>query len=90
MNLALIFLVFQVMLAQFVSAVSGGVIGTLVPYLFNFTLKREAGRWDVLLITAVQDIVGSLTLVAMSYKLFLLLGPFDIDANDMCSDAGLA
>jgi Mg/Co/Ni transporter MgtE len=70
--------------AQFISILTGGLTGTLAPLIFSFIFRRDAGKWGGPLETAIQDIVGSFTMVVMSYRLLLLFSPMEVDPSDLC------
>jgi len=70
--------------AQFISILTAGLTGTLAPLIFTFIFRRDAGKWGGPLETAIQDIVGSFTMVVMSYRLLLLFSPMEVDPSDLC------
>lgn len=78
-----------VMLAQFISVSVAGLTGTLAPLLVGFVSERDIGKWGLPLLTAIQDIVGSVAMVILSYKLLELIGPLHVEAWDTCSSQNL-
>jgi len=78
------------MIAQFISTVTAGCTGTIAPLLFTFIFQRDAGKWGGPLETAIQDIVGSFSMVVISYHLLRLFGTGPIDPSDMCGEGEAA
>jgi len=72
-------------IAQFVSVVTAGFTGTLAPLVFSFVFRRDAGKWAGPLETAVQDIVGSFTMMVLSFHLISIFGPAPIPRSDVCN-----
>lgn len=70
--------------AQFIGILTAGCTGTMAPLLFTFIFKRDSGKWGGPLETAVQDVVGSFAMIVITYQIMFLLGPFDLEASDMC------
>jgi len=70
--------------SQIVSIVSSSITGSIAPLFFNILFQNDAGKWSSLLETAVQDIVGCFTMVVLSYKMLVLLGPRAIEIGDTC------
>ena len=75
---------FTIFIAQFSSILTAGLTGTLAPLLFTFVFRRDSGQWGGPLETAIQDIVGSFSMVILSYHVLNLLGPHEISESDMC------
>lgn len=73
-----------IFIAQFISMLTAGVTGTFAPLLFSFVFKQDAGKWGGPLETAVQDIVGSFSMVVVSYYLLSFFGAGTVAENDTC------
>lgn len=61
--------VFVIAAAQFLSIVSAGLTGSLMPLLTAKVFNEEGKSWNSILVTAVQDLIGSAVMVIMVYKL---------------------
>jgi len=72
------------MIAQFISMLTAGMTGTFAPLLFSFVFNQDSGKWGGPLETAIQDIVGSFTMIVLSYHLLSWFGGRDIDPSDTC------
>ena len=68
---------------QIISITTAGLTGTLAPLLITLIFHREDDKWTVLMITAIQDIVASLTMVLVSYHLLILFGSDAVDPDDV-------
>lgn len=75
---------FTIFMSQFVSIITAGLTGTFAPLIIAFIFHRDSGKWCGPLETAVQDIIGSFTMIILSYYLILFFGPSEIDPNDTC------
>lgn len=75
-------------MAQFISIVTAGFTGTFAPVLFSFIFHRDAGKWGGPLETAIQDIVGSFSMMVLSYKFLQMFGDHNIDPSDICFKSG--
>ena len=73
--------------SQFFSILTAGMTGSLAPLFFSFLLGRDARMWGGPLETAIQDLVGSVTMVVFSYQIFGAVGPLSMDATDLCAAA---
>mmetsp|Transcript_2492 Transcript_2492/g.4949 ORF Transcript_2492/g.4949 Transcript_2492/m.4949 type:complete len:310 (-) Transcript_2492:305-1234(-) len=75
----------SILVAQFIGILTAGFTGTLAPLLFTFIFKRDSGKWGGPLETAVQDVVGSFSMIVITYYIMLFFGPFELEPNDICS-----
>ena len=73
-----------ILFVQLFSILTSGVTGTIVPLLCSSTMKREAGRRSLLLVTAIQDIFGSFATIVLAYYIIVILSSKGIDATDRC------
>lgn len=73
-----------IMVAQSTSILSAGLTGTLAPFVSTYLFDRKGQGWEGPLVTAIQDLIGALTLVTISCKILSLLGPMEVDPNDSC------
>lgn len=73
-----------IFIAQFVSIIVAGVTGTMAPLIFTFFFHRDSGKWGGPMETAIQDIVGSFTMVILSYNILVLMGPTEVTPDDVC------
>jgi Mg/Co/Ni transporter MgtE len=72
------------MLAQLVSVVTAGCTGAVSPLLFSLIFRRDSDKWVAPLGTAIQDVVGSFSMVILSYWILVVLGPRQVDSLDVC------
>ena len=63
--------------AQLIGVFTAGCTGSLAPLLFGFLFRRDAVKWDGILETAVQDVIGSFAMIVISYRIMLLFGPYE-------------
>ena len=75
--------------AQFLSILSAGLTGSLVPVLATKVFYEAGNRWNSALVTAIQDLVTSAIMVIMVYKLGEVPGPLEEDAVQRWGDDGL-
>jgi Mg/Co/Ni transporter MgtE len=75
---------FTMMLAQLVSVVTAGCTGAVSPLLFSLIFRRDAEKWVAPLGTALQDVVGSFSMVILSYWMLAIVGPRNLDPADVC------
>lgn len=71
--------------AQLISIMTAGITGTLAPIIFTFIFRRDSGKWSGPLETAIQDIVGSVAMMVISYHFLIMFGQRNIDPLDTCS-----
>lgn len=76
---------FVIFLANFICVVTSGLTGTLAPIIFRLAFHRDAGKWDNLLATAFQDIVGTFVMVIFTFHLLKILGPAEVGGEDVCT-----
>ena len=62
-----------------------GLGGTLAPLIFTFLFHRDSGRMGILLQTAIQDVVGTFTMLGLSYFIITQFGESNIDSNNLCA-----
>jgi len=65
------------------TAIAGGT-GSLAPVVSTALCPNDSGVWSGPLITSVQDLLGSLVVMVVSYRILAMLGPYDIAPNDVC------
>ena len=73
-----------IMIAQFVSIAAAGCTGSVAPLVLRSIFSRNACNWNGFLVTAIQDIVGSISVVVLSYQILVWLGASPVDATDVC------
>ena len=78
-----------IFIAQFISGVTAGFTGALAPLIVKSFFRRDSGKWEGPLATAIQDIVGTFTMVVLSYYILVAFGPHDIAPSDMCGAASV-
>ena len=61
--------------AQFLSILSAGLTGSLVPVLATKVFNEVGNSWNSALVTAIQDLIASAIMVIMVYKLGEVPGP---------------
>jgi len=74
-------------IAQVLSIFTAGITGTSAPLIFTYLFHQDCGKWSGPIETAVQDIVGSFSMVVLSYHLLRLLGAnTTISPDDVCGE----
>mmetsp|Transcript_9057 Transcript_9057/g.17081 ORF Transcript_9057/g.17081 Transcript_9057/m.17081 type:complete len:884 (-) Transcript_9057:113-2764(-) len=72
---------FVLFLATTFALLTSGFIGTIAPLLFTFFFHREEEKWNSLLSTAFQDIIGCLSMVFCVSGCYWLFRGDNIDSS---------
>merc|ERR1712045_645876 len=64
-----------IFVANTLSVITAGLTGTLAPLIFTFLFHRDSDKWSGLIETAIQDVIGCFTMVVLSYKILVWMGP---------------
>ena len=70
--------------AQFLSIVVAGFTGTIAPLCVTLFFTSDAGKWTAPLLTTLQDVVGSFTMIVMSYYILMWIGQREVEPWDEC------
>mmetsp|Transcript_24384 Transcript_24384/g.59705 ORF Transcript_24384/g.59705 Transcript_24384/m.59705 type:complete len:874 (+) Transcript_24384:76-2697(+) len=70
--------------AQFLSILSAGLTGSVMPLLATKVFGEAGQSWNSAIVTAVQDLVGSAVMVMMIYKLGESFGPMEETGAESC------
>ena len=71
--------------AQFIGVFMAGFTGSLAPLFLSLCFQRGASKWSGLLETAFQDLVGSFSMIVISYQILLFFGPYELGGDDVCT-----
>ena len=74
----------MIAVAQFLSILSAGLTGSVMPFLAAKVFGEAGKRWNSAIVTAVQDLVGSAVMVTMVYKLGESFGPMEENGAEIC------
>ena len=80
------------LLAQFLSILIAGCSGTCAPFLYSFVGGHNSCWWLEPIQASLQDIVGTLSMVVVSYYILLWTWPYSVEPEDSCFtvDANIA
>jgi len=69
----------SISMAQIVGFATSGMFGALAPYIVEIGLGYDAQKWAGQVVAAIQDVVGSLAMVFLSYQLLSHFGTTSTD-----------
>jgi magnesium transporter len=78
-----------VLASQFLSIATASLTGTLTPLLCEYFFEHNGKKWGGAIETAIQDLIGSFVMIAMTYKILEWFGPLDAQASNSCVRSGL-
>lgn len=71
-------------IAQWISILAAGITGSVAPIFCTFFLEQDADKWNNLMITAIQDIVASFSMIVVVSQMLGNIGTGAIDSSDSC------